>query len=204
MNRNLYEYCLGGKKSPGSQTGKAIQRLIWSSLSSDQSNDDALLEMLAAALRDCSALDDDVFALIKPLHGCGGSEGYVLDVDPAAEHAFWKSLAEKFPDHQGLNYIAADAALLAGDREAACRLFMQGLRLDPNAFPPSPVDWDELLGGTEWYFEYRLHLLAQARADDSETISEISAELANEYREEPEKLKLINAVARGAGVPRQM
>jgi hypothetical protein len=204
MNRSLYEYCLGRKQAPRTQTGKAVQQLISSAFSSEISEDSPLLNALAAALRDGSALDDDVFALIKPLHGCGGSEGYVLDVSPAAEYAFWKSLAEQFPDHQGLNYVAADAALLAGDRDAARRHFMNGLRLDPDVCPPSSVDWDELLRGTEWYFEYRLYLLSQARADGPAMASEMSTDLASEYCDDPEKLKLIDAVARGAGVPRPM
>src|SRR5215831_2743522 len=109
MNRDLYVYCLGRKQAVRSPTGKAVQRLIASALSSESSNDGVLLTALAAALSECSAIDDDGFRLLKPLHGCGGSEGYVLDVDRAREFSFWEALAEKFPNHQGLVYLAADA-----------------------------------------------------------------------------------------------
>jgi hypothetical protein len=167
-------------------------------------DDSPLLNALAATLSDCSALDDDAFELIKPLHGCGGSEGYVLEVDRASEFSFWKALAERFPNHQGVVYLAADAALLAGNRDAACRWFLQGFRLDPSVFPSAAVDWDELLRGTEWYFEYRLHRLAQTRDDESDEMAELMAELANEYRDAPDRLKTVNDVARGRNVPRTM
>jgi hypothetical protein len=150
------------------------------------------------------AFDDDVFRFLKPLHGCGGSEGYVLNVAPAVESAFWKSLAEKFPTQQGLVYLAADAALLAGEQDAARQFFMRGFRLDPAVFPPSAVDWNELLRGTEWYFEYRLHRLAQARDGEPEEMAKLMAALANEFRDAPDRLKIVNDVARGGDVPRPL
>src|SRR5262245_5436368 len=107
MDRQLYEYCLGTKHGPRTQTAKTLRRLISSAMHSETDGDDALLDAFAAALSDCPVLDGDVFRLLRPLHGCGGSEGYVLDVDRAVENGFWKSLAEKFPGHQGLLYIAA-------------------------------------------------------------------------------------------------
>ena len=203
MDRELYSYCLGAAKSPRSESGKAVQRLVASASQSRDADDGELLRMLSAILSQSPALEDDVFPLLKPLHGCGGSEGYVLDVDPAVESGFWNSLAEKFPDRQGLVYVAADAALLAGDRDAARRLFMQGFRLDPGTFPAAAVDWDELLRGTRWHFEYRLRRLAQARHDEPEEMAEIMADLANEFRDAPEKLKIINDVACGGDVPRE-
>jgi len=200
MDRQLYQYCLGTKNRPRTERGKAVQQLISAALNSETDGDDALLKALAAVLSDSSVLEADTFQLLKPLHGCGGSESYVLEVDRAVESGFWKSLAARFPGHQGLVYIAADAALLAGDREAARRLFINGVRLDPSTCPPYAVDWQELLRGTEWHFEYRLHLLAQSRGDD-QTLREMSAELASECHDEPDKLRLIDAVARGAAVP---
>src|SRR5262245_37820333 len=167
MNRNLYEYCRGAKKKPRSESGTAIQQLIASALRSENPDDGTLLRALSANLSESRELDEEVFRILKPLHGCGGSEGYVLDVTPPVEAAFWKSLADKFPDHQGLRYLAADAALLAGDRDGAGRLFMEGLRLDPGVYPTVAVDWTEHLRDTEWHLEYCLHRLAQARDSDS-------------------------------------
>ena len=160
MDRELYSYCLGAAKSPRSESGKAVQRLVASASQSRDADDGELLRMLSAILSQSPALEDDVFPLLKPLHGCGGSEGYVLDVDPAVESGFWNSLAEKFPDRQGLVYVAADAALLAGDRDAA-------------------------------------------RRGEPEEMAEIMADLANEFRDAPEKLKIINDVACGGDVPRE-
>jgi hypothetical protein len=204
VDRELYGYCLGAAKAPRSATGKAVEGLVASASRTREADDGELLRALSAILSQSMALDDDVFPLLKPLHGCGGSEGYVLDVDPAVEAAFWNALAEKFPNHQGLVYVAADAALLADNCEAARRLFMQGFRLDPGTFPPAAVDWDELLRGSDWYFEYRLLRLAQARREEPEEMAEIMADLANDFRDAPEKLKIINAVARGGDVPREV
>src|SRR5262245_1320702 len=195
MNRNLYEYCRGAKKKPRSESGTAIQQLIASALRSENPDDGTLLQALSAILSESREFDDDVFRILKPLHGCGGSEGYVLEVAPPVEAAFWKSLADRFPDHQGLRYLAADAALLAGDRDMACRLCMEGLRLDPRVFPPVAVDWTELLGDTEWYLEYSLHRLAQARDSDPEEMAELMTELTSEFADDQDKLTSINEVA---------
>jgi hypothetical protein len=202
MNHDLYKYCLGKRKRPGTETAKAIDRLVSAAPDSENADDRGLLQEIASVLSNASILDEDAFRFLRPLHGCGGSEGYVLDVERAVEAAFWKSLSERFADHQGLSYIAADAALLADDPDSARELFMQGLRIDPGTFPPFAVDWQELLSGTEWHFEYRLHLLAQALKSDPEDSAAVLAELTDEYRGAPERQQSIDDVARGGDVPR--
>lgn len=201
MNRELYEYCLGSKKRPRTDRGKAIHRLISDALRSGSPSDAELLRLLLVTLAGSPTLDDDVFRLLKPLHGCGGSEGYVLQVEPTIEAEFWGSLARQFPNHQGVLYKAADSALLAGDMEAAGRWFVQGFRLAPDTLPPEAVDWDEVLAGTEWQFEYRLHSLARTHRDAPEEVSEEVAELIGQYGNDPDKLKAIRDVANGGAVP---
>src|SRR5262249_41920481 len=109
MNQDLYKYCLGKRKRPGTETGKAIDRLVSLALDCQDADDRALLQAIASVLSNAPILDEDAFRFLRPLHGCGGSEGYVLDVERPVEAAFWKSLSERFAKHQGLIYIAADA-----------------------------------------------------------------------------------------------
>ena len=102
----------------------------------------------------------------------------------------------------GESDIAADSALLADDRDTARRLFMQAFRLAPEVCSPFAVEWDELLQGTDWHFEYRLYLLAQTRHDYPEEVGEDADELRSIYGRDPEKLRLIDDVAGGGAVPR--
>ena len=202
MKRSLYEYCLGFKPNslnrPKSAEARAVHALIAESLNTGVPNDAELLQQLLTI----SMLDDEVFRFLKPLHGCGGSEGYVLEVEPKIEAQFWTALATKFSDHQGVCYLAADASLLAGDRASAQRFFIQGFRLDTETGFPFADDCDELLKGTDWHLEYRLHLLAQTRRDYPEEVGEEAEQLKSEYQHDAEKLKWIDAVVDGSDVPK--
>lgn len=205
MNRDLYDYCLRSKRRPWSlwpsKAGKIISRLISDALRSGVPQDAELLPLLLKSLADIPTLGDDAFWWLRPLHGCGSSEGYVLDVDDATEAGFWVSLSEMFPNHQGLAYLAADASLLAGNQESARRFFVRGFRLDPNTLPPEAVDWEDVLRETEWHLEYRLHLLIQTRREYPEELAEEVAELTSEYGNDQDKLRIIHDVANGGDVP---
>ena len=82
MNRDLYEYCLRSKKRPrSSKGGKALSRVISDALRSGVPKDAELLSLVLTMLADTPTLNDDAFWWLRPFHGCGSSEGYVLDVD---------------------------------------------------------------------------------------------------------------------------
>jgi hypothetical protein len=202
MDRKLYNYCLGLKIRPwSSKVGRRVSRLISGALRTGVPEDGDLLSLLRESLADSETLCNSVFRRLAPLHGCGGSEGYVLDVDDATEAEFWACLAEKFPNHQGLAYLAADAGLLAGNEASARRFFTRGFRLDPNTQPPVAVDWEDVLRGTEWHLEYRLHMLIETRREYPEELAEEVDELTSEYGDAPDKLKIIHDVANGGEMP---
>ncbi|HVX59274.1 MAG TPA: hypothetical protein VHC19_01685 [Pirellulales bacterium] len=202
MNWELYHYCRRSQKRPEpSRAGETIARVLSEAERSGVPDDADLLALLIQSLAETPTLDDAAFCWLKPLHGCGGSEGYVLGVEPAIEAEFWSSLAKKYPSHQGLAYLAADSALLAGANATARRFFMHGFRMDPSTPPAMAVDWEDELRGTDWHFEYRLLLLVRTRRYYPDELIEEVDELAALFGDDAEKLRLIHEVADGGDVP---
>lgn len=166
---------------------------------------EAFLEDLLAELPPDEPLEDAALArIVRALRGPRGDAADEIDEAHEAKLGFWRTLAERFPDHPYAVACHGHALLVAEESSAALQRFLGAFALDPALFDEFA---DEIEGiarehGGEVWLEYRLSGL-RARIEsccdseeEADLIREQYSELLDEHRGDAAALARIREVGK--------